>query len=105
MPKPGCAYNKCPFTPLPTWERLLVSFTVAGIIVAKPLANSLGLNVDETIINAQFIFRVSMLFPLLAWGLAVYFAYREATDHHVTLVVNAMGIPGTILGIALILSK
>ena len=105
MPKPGCSLDNCAYQPLPLAERLIVSAVAAGIVVIRPMLNAMGVAMNENLANALPVLNGSVILFFLAWVGSIYLAWKEATDHHWTLVLNAMGLPGTLLGLALLFSK
>jgi hypothetical protein len=95
----------CPFRVLPWWERLPLAAVVAGVILAKPFLNAIGVDLNQEIASANVVLRWSAVVPVLVWLGAIYLAWKEPSDHHWTTAINAMGAPGTLLGLAVAFSK
>ena len=106
MAKTGCPNGgACPYKPLWWIERVVVTALVSGAVLARPLANAVGLGFDQSIASAHPVFNVSSALIVLAWAAAIYVAYKDDADHHWTVVINAIGLPGFLLTLVLMLSK
>jgi hypothetical protein len=100
-----CGAQNCAYKPLNVWERVGVSALVGGLVVIQPILNAMGVAMNQNLLNALPVVNGSMVLFGLAWALGIYLAVKEAADHHLTLVLNSMGFPGTLVGLALIFSK
>jgi len=86
-------------------ERLFVSAFAGGAVVIKPVLNAMGVAMNQNLFNALPVINGSMILFVAAWILGIYLAWKEAADHHWTLLLNSMGVPGTLVGLALLFSK
>jgi hypothetical protein len=105
MAKRGCGYGKCPYQPMRMAERMGVTAFFSGLVVMWPIANAIGLGFSQDFKTARLVFSISAVIPVAAWMGSIYVAYKEDTDHYWTVILNAIGLPGTIVTILLALSK
>lgn len=105
MAKSRCGVTHCAYKPINVWERVIVSAVAGGAVVIQPILNATGVAMNQNLLNALPVVNGSMLLFVVAWALGIYLAVKEAADHHLTLLLNSMGVPGTLVGLALILSK
>lgn len=100
-----CGVDNCAYKPINVWERVIVSAVAGGAVVIRPILNAMGVAMNQNLFNALPVVSGSMVLFVAVWALGIYLAVKEAADHHWTLLLNSMGVPGTLVGLALILSK
>jgi hypothetical protein len=69
------------------------------------LLNALGVGRNENLVNASFVFTGAALYPIGGWLMCLYLGWKDATSHHLQLLLNAVGLPGTLLVLLLAVSK
>jgi hypothetical protein len=84
---------------------LLLTAVVAGAVLFTPISNALGLDLSKSIADATYVVHWTILAPILVWILAMYFAWKEPTEHWLAVIFNAAGLPGMLLAIASAVSR
>jgi hypothetical protein len=83
----------------------MVTAMVAGLVIAGPVANAISLDLSNSIANATYVLRWTVAIPVAVWIGAMYAAWKEPAEHWLTVILNAAGMPGTLLAIALAVSR
>ena len=106
MAKTGCVSGSlCPYKAVWWVERVVVTGVVSALVLAKPLANAIGLTSDQNIGSAHLVFSITTLFVVAAWVGSIYVAYKDDVEHYWTVIVNAAGIPGFFLAAVFVLTR
>jgi hypothetical protein len=101
----NCALPGCPYKPLPLWERLTVYVVVAIFVLWKPALNAIGFGMEDNLRNAILVIRGSIAYPIIGFLSSFYLGYKDDADHHWSLILNAFGFPGLLIGLAIMFSK
>ena len=104
MARMGCDSINCQYKAMGVGEHLVLAFVAAGAVSIVPLSSALNIDLSQAITSAKVVVRGSAIFPALGWIAALYFAWKEPTNHYWTAIFNAMGVPGAVLALTMYIS-
>ena len=95
----------CPYPRLSAIERVGIHAVLGFTVLIVPFLNAVGVGQNENLASARFVMTAAAIFPVLGLIVCIYLGWKDATNHHAQLVLNALGLPGTLLVLLLALSK